>query len=109
MQEVIDLILIGIKGGYEILNNFEMTVYGFTFSMWDFLTVLFVLSLILPLFVAPNSSGGIPNLAFGGGVSERNERVKAEEVDPSLYKGRSSRTVVDADFHEKKYWLSSKK
>ncbi len=44
MQEVIDLILIGIKGGYEILNNFEMTVYGFTFSMWDFLTVLFVLS-----------------------------------------------------------------
>lgn len=79
MQEVIDLILIGIKGCYEILNNFEITVYGFTFSMWDFLTVLFVLSLILPLFVAPRSSGSIAGgISTAKRISERNSKNKSD-------------------------------
>ncbi len=76
MQEVVDFILMGIKAGYEILDNFSITVYGFTFTMWDFLCVMFVLSCAVPFVVAPRSSGGIPNLAFGRGNSERvNEDV----------------------------------
>lgn len=96
MQEVIDFILTVIKGGYEILNNFSITVYGFTFSMWDFLLALFVLSCIAPLVVAPNSSGGIPNLiSIGRGASERikqnnaayNEASWRSEVKAARRKG----------------------
>ncbi len=85
MQEVIDFILMGIKGGYEILKDFDITVYGFTFSMWDFLVALFILSCIVPFCVSPDSSGSFSNLiSLGRGSSERNddkpERFKAEVV-----------------------------
>lgn len=72
MQEVIDFILMGIKGGYEILKDFDITVYGFTFSMWDFLVALFILSCIVPFCVSPDSTGSFSNLiSLGRGSSER--------------------------------------
>lgn len=72
MQEVIDFILMGIKGGYEILKNFDITVYGFTFSLWDFFVALFILSCIVPFCVSPDSTGSFSNLiSVGRGASER--------------------------------------
>lgn len=81
MQEVIDFILMGIKGGYEILTDFDITVYGFTFSMWDFLVALFILSCIVPFCVSPDSSGSFINIArsFSRNSSERSAKEKSDQ------------------------------
>lgn len=79
MQEVIDLILMGIKGGYDILNDFSITVYEFTFSMWDFLCALFILSCVVPLVVSPDSSGSFVNVSRSiFRSSERNAKDKSD-------------------------------
>lgn len=80
MQQVVDFILMGIKDGYDILNDFSITVYGFTFSMWDFLCALFILSCVVPLVVSPSSSGSFINVSrsiFRN--SERNSKEKSDQ------------------------------
>lgn len=80
MQDVIDLILFGFKSCYKILCDFSITAYGFTFSMWDFLCVIFVISVALPLFFAPRSSGGVHELVSAyNSVSERSAKEKSDQ------------------------------
>lgn len=63
MTEVFDLIFQGITAGYNMLNGFAINVYGFSFSLWDFLLSLFVLSFVVPLVVAPSHTGSFSNMA----------------------------------------------
>lgn len=63
MTDVFDLIFQGISAGYNMLNGFVISAYGFSFSLWDFLVTLFVLSMIVPLVVAPAHSGNFSNVA----------------------------------------------
>lgn len=76
MTDVFELIFQGISAGYTMLNNFAISAYGFTFSLWDFLVTLFVLSMIVPLVVAPSHSGTFSNLAnwISRRGSERNDK-----------------------------------
>ena len=91
MQEVFELIFTGIKGGYDILKGFNISAYGFSFSLWDFLLALFLLSFIVPLVVAPDSSGSFSNLTHGiFRISERNDRANDRELRNKYYEERSS-------------------
>lgn len=75
MQEVFELIFTGIKAGYDILKGFNISAYGFSFSLWDFLTSLFILSFIVPLVVAPVFSGSFANFSRSfRSHSERNDK-----------------------------------
>ena len=75
MQEVFELIFMGIKGGYDILKGFTISAWGFSFSLWDFLLSLFILSFIVPLVVSPDHSGSFSNFShWFSRNSERNER-----------------------------------
>lgn len=73
MTAVFDLIFQGITAGYNMLNGFAINVYGFSFSLWDFLIMLFVLSFVVPLVVAPSHSGNFAILSrWFARNSERN-------------------------------------
>lgn len=75
MQEVFELILFGIKSGYDMLKGFNISAWGFSFSLWDFLLALFVLSFIVPIVVAPDHSGAIFNISrWFTRNSERNSK-----------------------------------
>lgn len=79
MQEVFELIFTGIKDGYYILKGFNISAYGFSFSLWDFLVTLFLLSFIVPLVVAPNFSGSFANFSRSfRSHSERNDSKNSE-------------------------------
>lgn len=79
MQEVFDLIFTGIKAGYDILKGFNISAYGFSFSLWDFLLTLFILSFVVPLVVAPSFSGSFSN--FSRSFRSRSERNDKDNSD----------------------------
>lgn len=79
MQEVFELIFTGIKSGYEILKGFNISAWGFSFSLWDFLLTLFILSFIVPLVVSPDHSGSFINVSrWFSRNSERNNSKKED-------------------------------
>lgn len=82
MTEVLELIFNGIIGGYHILkNDFVISAWGFSFSLWDFLLTLFILSFLVPLVVAPDRTGSFSNLSrWFTRNSERNKSKKEDDL-----------------------------
>lgn len=80
MTGVFELIFYLIESVYHILKeDFVITVYTFSFSLWDFFITLFLLSLIVPLVVS-NNSISFSNLSrWFTRNSERNKSKKDED------------------------------
>lgn len=89
MEQVFNLIFTGLKSCYTILKGFNISAYGFSFSLWDFLLTLFVLSFLVPLVVAPDFSGSFSN--FSRGISERINSSKNESKKRSFNDSGSSK------------------
>lgn len=90
MTAVFDLIFQGITAGYNMLNGFAINVYGFSFSLWDFLIMLFVLSFVVPLVVAPDHSGSFSNISHQlYRSSERNDRKEQASKRDAYYSAKT--------------------
>lgn len=75
MQEVFELIFQGIQFGFDMLKGFSISAWGFSFSLWDILLAIFVLSFFIPLVVAPDHSGSFLNISrWFTRSSERNSK-----------------------------------
>lgn len=103
MTEVFELIFDGIISGYHILkNDFVISAWGFSFSLWDFLLTLFILSFIVPLVVAPDHTGSFFNITrWFSRNSERNDRSNTELVH-YYDKSHKSSSPISYRWHTRK-------
>lgn len=78
MTEIFDLFFYAIKTMYHVLSEqYILTVYGFTFSLWDFLFTIFILSALVPLVSYNIGGSGVSGLV-GYIFKSQSERIKNE-------------------------------
>lgn len=103
MTDVFNLIFQGIEGGYNILKGFNISAYGFSFSLWDFLVALFVLSFIVPLVVAPDHTGSFSNIVhWVSGRGERNDRAYQSSLRDDYYLAKTDYYKGQREFYNAK-------
>lgn len=81
---IFDLLFYALKSIYIVLSEkYILTIYGFTFSLWDFLVTLFILSALVPLVSYSIGGSGVSDMVGYIFRSEseriRNERKLAEQ------------------------------
>lgn len=100
MESVFNLILNGFVHVYTILNDFVISAYGFSFSMWDLFIAFFVLAGIVPILVAPSSAMGFS--AFVADFHAQSERNDREQQRQDYYNERSKFYKSKADYYNSK-------
>lgn len=81
---IFDLLFYAVKSIYHVLSEqYILTVYNFSFSLWDFLVTLFILSALVPLVSFNIGGSGVSDIVGYIFRSEseriRNERRLAEQ------------------------------
>lgn len=78
MTEIFDLFFYALKTIYQVLSEkFILNVYGFSFSLWDFLLTIFILSALVPLVSHNIGGSGVSDLV-GHVFQSQSERIRNE-------------------------------
>lgn len=84
MDDVLDLLLMGVSDFVATAKAFQFTALGFDVTLWHLYCALFVLSCLLPVFFslrrAPMLGDLIPGHG-GSGVSERAPTLEQETAN----------------------------
>lgn len=86
---IFDLFFYAVKSIYHVLSEqYILTIYNFTFSLWDFIVTIFILSALVPL-VSYNIGGSGVSDMVGHIFHSESERIRNErELAKQRYEER---------------------
>lgn len=77
MNDIFSMIFTCFSNIYVWLHTIRISFDKFSFSLWDFLIAVFILSCLVPVFVVPDYTGSFSN--FASKVSNVSERIKNKQ------------------------------